>query len=91
MADDSVPIGELDTDERCCALCAARERLRVELVQRSVTRITAVIEYARARAGMPPIERSKAILAFPDGIATGEGSSLEDAIVHAIEAWEGAS
>ena len=77
---------EADTLERFCVLCAARQRVEAELVRAGVTRATVVLDYLRTKVGPHAVQRATAILAFVDGaIERGAGSSLEEALVDALD------
>ncbi|MBX3205097.1 MAG: hypothetical protein KF764_08505 [Labilithrix sp.] len=71
-----------------CLVCAARAQLEGAAVRAGVERITTVSSFERPRAGggTSALERAKAMVCLPGGvIATGDGSSREEAIAAALE------
>jgi hypothetical protein len=78
--------GDDDTQDRPCALCAARAHVDTALVRAGAERITLVVEYSRALVGRGVTESAKAFVSLGgDKIVRGDGHSREEALVNALE------
>lgn len=83
--------GDADTVDRYCPLCAAREGVEARIVRAGVERITLVVTYERPSIGPYALQRTVADLTAGRRKAGGRGSSIEEAIVLALDELERAA
>lgn len=92
MADpSSKPVqvgGDADTVDRYCSLCAARSSVDARVVRAGVTSMTVLVNLDRPSVGPHAVQRSRVLLETAAARAAGAGSSIEEAVVDALDQLE---